>query len=84
MFVGGFGVPGLNTAINYSSVSKNGTDTKDARDEQDIERATRCDHRRGRGGEAGRRAGAGVCGVSPGRFDRGVFDRVEQVSAEGD
>ena len=30
MFVGGFGVPGLNTAINYYSEGKNGTDTKDA------------------------------------------------------
>ena len=30
MFVGGFGVPGLNTAINYSSVAKDGTDTQDA------------------------------------------------------
>jgi len=30
MIVGGFGVPGLNTAINYSSVGKNGTETEDA------------------------------------------------------
>jgi hypothetical protein len=30
MFVGGFGVPGLNTAINYSSTQKDGTATQDA------------------------------------------------------
>jgi hypothetical protein len=30
MFAGGFGVPGLNTAINYSSTTKNGTNTQDA------------------------------------------------------
>jgi hypothetical protein len=30
MFVGGFGVPGLNTAINYSSTQKDDTATQDA------------------------------------------------------
>jgi hypothetical protein len=30
MFVGGFGVPGLNTAINYSSTQKDGTEVEDA------------------------------------------------------